>query len=460
MPAERSDPTPPLPQLPPPDLKCAICGLGNLSGSTSTSPNECVVLLNDPIERICGRCAGSEGGRRAGGESGGDEGRRVEGLGLRGIGEDAGEGDGEGGAREERLDSKTITSSSLTPSPPPTHVLSQSLPSQHPHPWTTSKSPKPPSPLSDQLGRTPSPSPLAAPPAARRYEEDRPADPLVDLTQMRVPNAGRGALYPGSVFKGTQTSGRSAYDVEVRFLDVNFPESSLSGYLSISNLTDSHPYLTTFFTGEIIGPKYGFITGTRFGATEHDDMRHWGRFEQFRRPSTRQDMMRPELLLRDPQPDRSRGETKAKERDFVFLRIKERFLVPDHKVRDISGASFAGFYFAMVDLSCGMSTSNESTSPTSPEFLKSPTIPTSPSITRRQSSNAATEAPPRTPRSPTRPDGSRRRESSTKLREGKDNVRGEATIRGYYFHSLNQEPFQELFLTHVPQKSSSTFEFR
>ena len=71
-------------------------------------------------------------------------------------------------------------------------------------------------------------------------------------------------------------------------------------------------------------------------------MRHWGRFEQFRRPATRADMVRPELFFRDPLPDRSRGETKGKERDFVFLRIKEKFLVPDHKVRDISGASFAG----------------------------------------------------------------------------------------------------------------------
>ncbi len=124
--------------------------------------------------------------------------------------------------------------------------------------------------------------------------------------------------------------------------DVNFPEATLSGYLSISHLTDAHPHLTTFFTGELIGPKNGFITGSRFAATEHDDMRHWGRFEQFRRPSTRADMIRPELLFRDSLPDRSRGETKAKERDFVFMRIKERFLVPDHTVRDISGASFAG----------------------------------------------------------------------------------------------------------------------
>lgn len=78
-------------------------------------------------------------------------------------------------------------------------------------------------------------------------------------------------------------------------------------------------------------------------------MRHWGRFEQFRRPATRADMIRPELLFRDPVP-RVGGigerEKKGIERDFVFLRIKERFLVPDHTVRDISGASFAGKSFA------------------------------------------------------------------------------------------------------------------
>jgi len=123
---------------------------------------------------------------------------------------------------------------------------------------------------------------------------------------------------------------------------VNLAESTVSGYLSIQHLTDAHPHLTTFFTGEIIGPDFGFITGSRFGASENDDMRHWGRFEQFRRPATRGDMVRPELFFRDPQPDRSRGETRAKDRDFMFLRIKERFLVPDHRVRDISGASFAG----------------------------------------------------------------------------------------------------------------------
>lgn len=31
--------------------------------------------------------------------------------------------------------------------------------------------------------------------------------------------------------------------------------------------------------------------------------------------------------------------------DFVYMRWKEHFLVPDHTIRDLNGASFAGFYY-------------------------------------------------------------------------------------------------------------------
>ena len=178
---------------------------------------------------------------------------------------------------------------------------------------------------------------------------------------------------------------------KTKLQDVNFATCTTNGYLSICHLTDAHPHLTTFFSAEIIGPKYGFITGTRFGATEHDDMRHWGRFEQFRRPATRQDMIRPELYLRDPLPDRNRGETKARERDFVFLRIKEKFLVPDHTVKDISGASFAGFYYAMIDLSPREGALDPP--PTSPVIVKAANLSTSPVARRRQSSGGSPAIP-------------------------------------------------------------------
>ena len=34
-----------------------------------------------------------------------------------------------------------------------------------------------------------------------------------------------------------------------------------------------------------------------------------------------------------------------KKTDYVFMRWKEHFLVPDHTIKDINGASFAGFYY-------------------------------------------------------------------------------------------------------------------
>lgn len=38
-------------------------------------------------------------------------------------------------------------------------------------------------------------------------------------------------------------------------------ESFLCGYLTIHNLTQEYPQLTTFFEAEVIGPKYNFTTG-------------------------------------------------------------------------------------------------------------------------------------------------------------------------------------------------------
>lgn len=49
------------------------------------------------------------------------------------------------------------------------------------------------------------------------------------------------------------------------------------------------------------------------------------------------------------------GQEADQEKPFCFMRWKERFLVPDHKVRDISGASFAGThkpYVAVAKADC------------------------------------------------------------------------------------------------------------
>ncbi|KAL1840678.1 hypothetical protein VTJ49DRAFT_228 [Mycothermus thermophilus] len=140
-------------------------------------------------------------------------------------------------------------------------------------------------------------------------------------------------LQPGSRFVGTQQSERQRYDVDVEIKHVDMRESFLCGYLKIQGLTDDHPTLTTYFEGEIIGTKYSFITQhPSWGATERIDLSHWSKFSAFRPYHKQARKVHPII----PNPD---------QRENIFMRWKEHFLVPDHRVRTINGASFEGFYY-------------------------------------------------------------------------------------------------------------------
>lgn len=140
-------------------------------------------------------------------------------------------------------------------------------------------------------------------------------------------------LRPGSTFHGTQQSERQVYNVQVEIKHADMRESFLCGYLRIQGLTADHPTLTTYFEGEIIGDQYGFITKhDDWGANTKVDLSHWSKFGAFR-PYQKHARKGPVHI------------TDAAQREFMFMRWKEHFLVPDHRVRTISGASFEGFYY-------------------------------------------------------------------------------------------------------------------
>ncbi|KAK0463983.1 vacuolar import and degradation protein-domain-containing protein [Desarmillaria tabescens] len=237
-------------------------------------------------------------------------------------------------------------------------------------------------------------------------------NPLTDITRLRVRTQAHHCLYPGASFQGTQKSGRNSYDVTVTIVDVDFSSSFLCGYLCIRGLTEDYPELTTYFDAEIIGSRYGFRT-QNWGANEADDMVHWSRFPAFRH--VKHDLKRPHYTI----PDRDRGA--------VFMRWKERFLVPDHRVQDINGASFAGFYYVCVDFNPAQSSQNEE-----------PTSPMAKSESRERRESSARRSPSAGPRLTAPP---------------------AATMSGFYYHQ-NSEPYQQLTLAHVPERASSSFEFR
>jgi len=260
-------------------------------------------------------------------------------------------------------------------------------------------------------------------------------DPATDITRLRVRAQRHHCLYPGATFQGTQKSGRNSYDVNVTIVDVDFSSSFLCGYLRIRGLTNDWPELTTYFDAEIIGSRYGFLT-QKWGANEQEDMVHWQRFPAFRH--VKNELRRPHLTM----PDRDRGA--------VFMRWKERFLVPDHRVQDINGASFAGFYYVCVDFNpqspaAGVRSAAQSF-PLCAEECGEGDLLTSPSPGKLESI----------------PIG-RRRDSSVR-RGGRGSSIGPrsppaASMSGFYFHQ-NSEPYQQLSLNHVTERSSSCFEFR
>lgn len=153
------------------------------------------------------------------------------------------------------------------------------------------------------------------------------------LPRRLIPKYTSSFLRPGSCFIGTQQSGRSTYEVNVELKYVDMSQSYLCGYLRIQGLTEDHPMLTTYFEGEMIGPKYSFFTRrSEWSTSDQNDVNHWSRFPPWRSISN-------EARKKDYVHEGFDQKT------HIFMRWKERFLVPDWRVQDLQGASYEGFYY-------------------------------------------------------------------------------------------------------------------
>ena len=125
----------------------------------------------------------------------------------------------------------------------------------------------------------------------------------------------------------------------------------LCGYLKIKNLTDEYPEMVTFFDGEIISDKHPFLT-RKWDADEDVDKKHWvggdkrvwkeiifknnkhfiqGKFLAFCQYSKNfnSDSFNYEEL---------------KKTDYVFMRWKEHFLVPDHTIKVMNADTNVNIY--------------------------------------------------------------------------------------------------------------------
>lgn len=137
-------------------------------------------------------------------------------------------------------------------------------------------------------------------------------------------------LHPGTKFSGYQTSGEKRYTVEVRIKEVDLSTSYLCGDLIIYGLTPQYPELATYFDAEIVGDRYDFRTG-KWNSSFDTDLEHWRRFEHFK-------AIEKQCVSGDYVHDVSNS-------DVIFMRWKERFIVPVQKESKLKGATFAGFYY-------------------------------------------------------------------------------------------------------------------
>ena len=143
----------------------------------------------------------------------------------------------------------------------------------------------------------------------------------------------------------------------------------LCGYLKIKNLTDEYPEMVTFFDGEIISDKHPFLT-RKWDADEDVDKKHWvGRYKRVGKEiifENNTNFLQGKFLAFCQYSKNFNSDSfnyeELKKTDYVFMRWKEHFLVPDHTIKvinadtnmpifmiysiqDINGASFAGFYY-------------------------------------------------------------------------------------------------------------------
>ncbi|KAI9885135.1 MAG: tRNA (guanine-N(7)-)-methyltransferase (tRNA(m7G46)-methyltransferase) [Watsoniomyces obsoletus] len=200
--------------------------------------------------------------------------------------------------------------------------------------------------------------------AQSHEEEPLPFD--VTYTRLR-PNYSSSFLRPGSRFQGTQKSESEEYAVNVEIKHVDMDESFLCGYLRIQGipapdrsatgrsegtgadrdpighlgLTKDHPSLTTYFEAEIVGDKYSFYTQhPEWGSNDRIDVNHWSRFGAWR-PYAKA-VRKPDFTVRN-----------FAQKEYLFMRWKEQFVVPDHRVRALSGASYDGFYYVCFNQTNG-----------------------------------------------------------------------------------------------------------
>lgn len=180
---------------------------------------------------------------------------------------------------------------------------------------------------------------------------------------LKIPRLSNPYLKPNAKFIGEQQLGTAKFHIKVELKTIDLVNSLVTGFLQISGLTVDHPEIYTCFTGEVINnplrmynwgnehdsdalftttpvKKYSFITEHRnWGSFVKNDLEHWKKLTGSYKLDENQ--LRAKL---------TRIQNGSENNQFIYMRWKEEFLLPDSRVKQISGASFEGFYYVVLNI--------------------------------------------------------------------------------------------------------------
>lgn len=121
--------------------------------------------------------------------------------------------------------------------------------------------------------------------------------------------------------------------MELKYVDLD--RAYLNGYLKIKGLTETNPEIITFFESDIVSEHYSFFTSdSDLGSSDEIDIQHWSKFANWKETLPTKKILSKNYIHKN-----------FDKKKFMYMRWKEKFLVPDAKVDNIEGASFAGFYY-------------------------------------------------------------------------------------------------------------------
>lgn len=182
-----------------------------------------------------------------------------------------------------------------------------------------------------------------------------------------VPHLTNSYLRPNAKFIGEQQSGAARYDIKVELKTVDLMSLVVTGFFQISGLTDEHPLITTCFKGEIINNPlnrlewgnegvfnrpFSFITEQRsWGSFPKNDLDHWRKLTGSPASTSEEELMEKLQRIHAGEQDTQ----------YIYMRWKEEFLLPDLRIKLLKGASFEGFYYIVLNIGAGARGSSSDT---------------------------------------------------------------------------------------------------